>query len=79
MGETPNRLIDVWAALDSILSVDVYTRFSLHAHRDWHDSSIRRWDAILFKEKGQILARAGGATRHEAIAALIRAHECVKR
>jgi len=69
----PNSNIESsWEELDAILAANPYTRFSIDTHRDWDDARKRKWQAVLFKEKGQILARAYGGTRSEALTESLR-------
>lgn len=78
-GSSHGRAADAWAELDVILGDSPYTRFSLNAHRDWDDYRKRKWQAVIFTEKGKILARAYGATKDEAVALAVRAHHCIER
>jgi hypothetical protein len=68
------RAQDAWADLDEILKASPYTRFSLDTHRDWDNCRKRKWQAVLCKDNGHVLARAYGDTRDEAVAELVRAH-----
>jgi hypothetical protein len=63
--------MDIWAQLDRILETSPYIRFSLACHRNWDDVTVKTWYAVIFREKGQIIADAYGATRDEAVGAVI--------
>lgn len=70
----PKVVIEPWAVLDEILKDSPYTRFSIDTYRNFDDARKRQWHAVLFKEKGQLLASAYGATRDLALGALLEAY-----
>lgn len=69
---SPGRTADAWIELDRILSKNPYMRFSLDTHRNWDDARRRVWQAVVFMEKGRLLARVYAETRDEAVAGVVR-------
>lgn len=65
------RVQDAWAEIDRRLEEDPYLRFSIDTHRNGMDSSKRRWHAVLFREKGNIVSRVYGNSREEALVSLV--------
>lgn len=61
---------DAWEELDRQLEKRRYMRISLDTTRDWDDARKRRWNAVAFMEKGQVIARVCYPTRDQAIVEL---------
>jgi len=61
-----------WTAIDMALARDPYLRFSLESSRASRD---RQWHAVLYREKGRLVARARAETRDQALLLLVEAYE----
>lgn len=71
---SPRKPADPWAALDKLLEDNRYMRFSIDTYRNFDDARKRMWNAVLFKENGQLLARAYGDTREEALSGMLKVY-----
>lgn len=74
--EQANRVeteYEAWDWIDKTLRAFKYMRFGLSSYRSAEHA--REWEAVIFMEKGKVLARVRNVDRAEALVLVVKAME----